>query len=410
MGGYRKNIVLLWMINKQTDKMKLFAFLLWGVLATATAFAQPTTDTTIAGQTTAAQVLETAQRVDDYFMERYADPTEPTNVGRIRPSNLWTRAVYYEGLMALYQVAPQQRYLDYTDRWADFHHWTPRHGTTTCHADDQCCSQTYLDRYMMTGDERMMAPARENLDYQMTTKIGWWTWIDAIQMSMPVYSKMYRATGEQKYIDHAMKMYVWCRDTLAGGLFNTADGLWWRDKDYVPPYAEPDGNPCYWSRGSGWVYAALVRVMSDMRAMPKNHATRRYEKLLKGDFVRMSRALLRCQRADGMWNPSLVSTNYEGRELTGTSLFLYGMSWGLTHGVLKGRKYREACDRAWQALVRDCVHPDGFLGYVQGTGKDPSAGQPLSYDKAPDFEDYGTGCFLLGAVAYARLLTVSPGR
>ena len=86
------------------------------------------------------------------------------------------------------------------------------------------------------------------------------------------------------------------------------------------------------------------------------------------------------------------------------------MSWGLTHGVLKGRKYREACDRAWQALVRDCVHPDGFLGYVQGTGKDPSAGQPLSYDKAPDFEDYGTGCFLLGAVAYARLLAVSPDR
>lgn len=46
-------------------------------------------------------ILEKAIRTNDYFMAKYADPTEPTNVKRIRPSNLWTRAVYYEGLMAL---------------------------------------------------------------------------------------------------------------------------------------------------------------------------------------------------------------------------------------------------------------------------------------------------------------------
>ena len=61
-------------------------------------------------------------------------------------------------------------------------------------------------------------------------------------------------------------------------------------------------------------------------------------------------------------------------------------------------------DRAWQALVT-VVHPDGFLGWMQGTGKDPSAGQPLSYDRIPDFEDYGTGCFLLGATEYYKLLS-----
>jgi len=41
---------------------------------------------------------------------------------------------------------------------------------------------------------------------------------------------------------------------------------------------------------------------------------------------------------------------------------------------------------------------------VQGTGKDPSAGQPVTYTGVPDFEDYGTGCFLLGAVEYHRLV------
>ena len=349
------------------------------------------------------EVLQTARRVNNYFMQKYADPTEPTNVRRIRPSNLWTRAVYYEGLMALYAIDPQPEYLEYTDRWADFHQWTPRNGTATTHADDQCCAQTYLDRYLMTRDERMLTHVRENLDHQMQTKIGWWTWIDAIQMSMPVYSKMYRATGQQRYIDHAMKMYVWCRDTLAGGLFDQKTGLWWRDKDYVPPYREPDGQYCYWSRGSGWVYAALVRVMGDLLAMPQNKDTRRYYRLLKRDFITMSWALIRCQRTDGLWNPSLTSTNYEGPELTGTSLFLYGMSWGLRHHLIRGKDYREACRHAWQGLVQLCVHPNGFLGYVQGTGKDPSAGQPLAYDKTPDFEDYGTGCFLLGATEFYTL-------
>ena len=370
--------------------------------------------TNIQGQTP-QEVLSVAQRVNDYFMKKYNDPTIPTNVGKIRPSSLWTRAVYYEGLMELYKVDAQQRYIDYTDRWADFHKWTPRNGITSCDADDQCCEQTYLDRYMMTGQEKMIVHVKENLAHQMKTGndrkangalYGWWTWIDAIQMAMPVYSKMYRITGEQKYIDHAMRMYTWSRDTLAGGLFNTQEGLWWRDADYVPPYKEKDGNNCYWSRGSGWVYAALVKVLEDLEAMPElSKQSKKYYKSLKKDFVLMSNGLLKCQREDGFWNPSLMSeANYGGKELTGTALFLYGMSWGMNHGILKNKQYKPACDRAWKAMVKDAVHPDGFLGWVQGTGKDPSAGQPLAYDKVPDFEDYGTGCFLLGAVEYYRLL------
>ena len=368
---------------------------------------------------TPQEVLKVAQRANDYFMKKYSDPTVPTNVNRIRPSSLWTRAVYYEGLMELYKVDPQQRYIDYTDRWADFHKWTPRNGITTCDADDQCCEQTYLDRYMMTKDEKMIVHVKENLAHQMKTGndkkangelYGWWTWIDAIQMAMPVYSKMFRITGEQKYIDHAMRMYIWSRDTLAGGLFNTVEGLWWRDADYVPPYKEKDGNNCYWSRGSGWVYAALVKVMEDLEAVMKTNtkakkAAKKYYKSLKKDFILMSQGLLSCQREDGFWNPSLMSeANYGGKELTGTSLFLYGMSWGMNHGILKAKQYKPACDRAWNAMVKDAVHQDGFLGWVQGTGKDPSAGQPLAYDKVPDFEDYGTGCFLLGAVEYYKLI------
>ena len=370
---------------------------LWGALMTVA---------TLSAQNTAQQVLSTTQKVNDYFMSKYADPTLPTNVKKVRPSSLWTRAVYYEGLMALNDIDPQQRYMDYTDRWASFHQWTPRNGIKTCDADDQCCEQTYLMRYTQNKNEKILSTTLQNLDQQMeranpknSSIYGWWTWIDAIQMAMPVYMQVYKITGEEKYRDHAMQMYRWSRNECGGGLFNEKDGLWWRDADYVPPYKEPDGKDCYWSRGNGWVYAALVRCMNQLDKKDKAY------KELKKDFLMMSEGLRKCQREDGFWNPSLVSTNYAMTETSGTALFLYGMAWGIRNGLLKAKDYREACDRAWAAMVKTSVHSDGFLGWMQGTGKDPSDGQPLSYTRVPDFEDYGTGCFLLGATEYYKLLT-----
>ena len=365
-------------------------------------------------QPTAEEVLQVTQCANDYFMNKYEDPTVPTNWKKVRPSSLWTRAVYYEGLMALYGIDPQQRYLDYTDRWGAFHQWTPRNGINTTDADDQCCSQTYLMRFVQTGDSAMLKPTLENLEHQMVTPnlklqtsnfkpqtsnlYAWWTWIDAIQMAMPVYMQAYQLTGDKRYRDHAMQMYRWSRNECGGGLFNVKDGLWWRDADFVPPYKEPDGKDCYWSRGNGWVYAALVRCMDQMSAKEKPY------KELKKDFLLMSEGLRGCQREDGFWNPSLVSSNYAMTETSGTALFLYGIAWGIRHGYLKAEVYRPVADRAWQALTT-VVHPDGFLGWMQGTGKQPSDAQPLSYDRIPDFEDYGTGCFLLGATEYYKLIS-----
>lgn len=348
------------------------------------------------------ETMKAIVKVNDYFMKKWPDPGLATFVGnKVRPSSLWTRAVYYEGLMALYTINPQDRYFKYMYDWGEAHKWTPRGGNTTRDADNYCCSQTYIDMYRITRDWRMIQNAKVNADMIVNTpQNGDWWWIDAIQMGMPVFAKLGAITGEQKYYDKMWDMYEHTRNIEGGnGMYNPKDGLWWRDRDFDPPYKEPNGEDCYWSRGNGWVYAALVRVLDEI---PANEAHRQD---YINDFIAMSKALKKCQRKDGYWNVSLHDeSNFGGKEVSGTSLFVYGMAWGIRNGLLDRNEYLPVLTKAWNAMLKDAVHADnGCLGFVQGTGKEPKDGQPVGYNNLPDFEDYGIGCFILAGTEVYKL-------
>ena len=347
-------------------------------------------------------VLEVTVKVNEYIMrEKYPDPTAVMPYPSRRKNyetNIWTRGVYYKGLMALYSIYPKNEYYDYAVEWADFHRWGMRRDdTATRDSDNYCCAQTYIDLYRLCPEPERLRKTISCMDMLLNTpQNGDWTWIDAIQMGMPVLTKMGRLTGDERYFEKAWAMYHSSRDEQ--GLYNEKEGLWWRDSDFLPPYKEPNGEDCYWSRGNGWVVAALVRVLSDI---PENEPHRKtYIKDLKS----MCNALKACQRQDGFWNVSLHDPdNFGGRELTGTALFVYGMAWGVNNGILDADTYIPVIEKAWNAMVKDAVHENGFLGYVQGTGKEPKDGQPVTYDSVPDFEDYGAGCFLLAGSEVYKL-------
>lgn len=339
------------------------------------------------------ETLNTLIKVNKHYMKNNPDCTLPSFVkGKMRASNIWTRTVYYEGLLALYSIYPDTEYYAYAYQWGDFHKWGMWRGTTTRHADNYACGQVYIDMYNLCPKPEILLNVKSNLNMLVNTpQINEWWWIDAIQMGMPGFAKMGKLTGEQKYFDKMWQMYEYTRNQHGEhGMFNQKDGLWWRDQDFDPPYKEPNGEDCYWSRGNGWVYAALVRVLDEI---PANEVHRQD---YINDFLTMSKAIKACQREDGFWNVSLHDPNhFGGKELTGTSLFVYGMAWGIRNGLLDRDEYLPIVLKAWNAMVKDAVHPDGFLGYVQGTGKEPKDGQPVTYDSKPDFDDFGTGCFLL---------------
>ncbi len=338
------------------------------------------------------EIMDKMVLANAYFMNKWPDPGQVIINDKTRPSHIWTRAVYYEGLMALYGLNHDKAYYDYAVAWGESHKWGLNGGVQTRNADNQCCGQTYIDLYLIDQKPERVKDLKASIDLMMASeKIDDWTWIDALQMAMPVYAKLGVLYKDNRYFERMYQMYNHSKNFQGGkGLYNPKDNLWWRDKDFVAPYKEPNGEDCYWSRGNGWVLAALVRVLE---IMPKDAPHRKeYQKT----FEKMAKALIPIQRTDGFWNASLHDpNNYGGKELTGTALFAYGMAWGINHGILSKKKYQPIVIKAWNAMVNDAVHPNGFLGHVQGTGKQPSDSQPTSYDRVPNFEDYGLGCFLL---------------
>ncbi len=375
------------LINQNISTMKKY-FLFVAML---TAIATQAQQTLISKKTT----LDAMTKTNQYFMEKWPDTGKEIVLNKTWPSNIWTRGVYYEGLMALYSVDPKKPYYDYAVQWGEKHHWNLRNGIKTRNADDQDCGQTYIDLYLVDKKPERIANIKASIDTMLkTAKIDDWHWIDAIQMAMPVMARLGKIYKDTAYYHRMYEMYEWTKN----GLYNKEEHLWWRDKDFIPPYKEPNGQNCYWSRGNGWVLAALLRTMEQL---PQNSP---YYKIFLNDFKEMSAALLPLQREDGFWNASLRDPgNYGGKELTGTSLFVYGITWGIRKGYLDKKTYYPVVVKAWNALVKDCVHDNGMLGYVQSTGKQPSDGQPVTFDKIPDFEDYGLGCFLLAGSEIYKL-------
>jgi unsaturated rhamnogalacturonyl hydrolase len=348
------------------------------------------------------KILQTLRVTNQYFMDKWPDAGKSIITNRERPSNIWTRAVYYEGLMALYAVDKKKPYYDYALQWGEKHKWGLRDGIRTRNADNQCCGQTYIDMYLLDNKQHpeRVKEIKASIDQMMSTeKIDDWNWIDALQMAMPVFVKLGNLYNDTSYFRRMYEMYAFTKYKHGGnGLYNTAEKLWWRDKDFVPPYKEPNGDDCYWSRGNGWVVAALARTLE---ALPKSDA--HYNEYLQ-DFKDMCVALLPLQREDGYWNVSLVDpSHFGGKEVSGTSLFIYGFAWGINNGILDKNIYKPRIVKAWNAMSKEAVHPNGKLGYVQGTGKEPKDGQPVGYENTPDFEDYGLGCFLLAGTEIYKM-------
>jgi len=355
------------------------------------------------------QVLTQMKLANSYFMTKWPDPTAVIVTNKSRPSNLWTRGTYYEGLMQLYYLTQDATLLKYAVDWGTFHKWQPTYTGTvaTRIADNQCCFQTFLELYQLDPTKTArIATAQISIDVMVnSTKVNDWWWIDAMHMAMPVFAKFGNIKNDSKYYEKMYSLYNYTKSQAKGiGLYNAADSLWYRDSVYLPPTKSPNGLPVYWSRGNGWVFAALTRTLDVLPTV----APHRDEYV--SVFKQMAGKLKRIQRIDGFWNCNLGDANdYGGKETSGTVFFTYGLAWGINHNLLDSATYYPIVVKAWNGLVSSALRTDGSLGWVQSAGSKPADGQPLSYVKMPDFEDFGLGGFLLAGSEVYKLTKVISG-
>jgi rhamnogalacturonyl hydrolase YesR len=248
-------------------------------------------------------------------------------------------------------------------------------------------AQTYLELYFQERQPAMLGATRAEMDALLPlatlkpndARIPWW-WCDALFMAPAVWTRMYKATGDHKYLDY---MHLnWKRTSEM--LYDQDEHLYARDASYKDK-RESNGKKVFWSRGEGWVMGGIARILEDVPADDPQ----------RGFYVQqlreMAERIAGLQGPDGLWHAGLLDPAYYPLpEISGSSLFVYAMAYGVNHGILDAARYRPVIAKAWAGILRN-VYADGRLGNIQQTGAEPAWYRPTS-----SF-DYGVGGFMLAA-------------
>ena len=329
----------------------------------------------------------------------------------------WDHAAYHTGNMEVYKLLKDQQMLDYSIRWAEHNNWQ---GATepdpakwkyqqygegqdyVLFGDWQICFQTYIDLYQLEsgGNHKLQTlnfkvqRALEVMGYEADSKAhDYWWWADALYMVMPVMTKMYRLTGEEKYLDKLYENLCYT-DSI---MLDKETGLYFRDGKYVyPKHKTANGKKDFWARGDGWVLAGLAKVLQDM---PKTY---RHQPFFAQKFIRLAQAVKQLQQPEGHWTRSMMDPQQApGYETSGTAFFCYGLLWGVNNGYLPKQEYEPVIEKAWHYLTTIALQPSGKVGYVQPIGERAIPGQTVDANSEANF---GVGAFLLAACEYERFI------
>lgn len=313
----------------------------------------------------------------------------------------WTWSVLYAGFMAATPALHDPRYRDAMLNMARRFHWELH--SRVPDANRQGVAQTYLQLYLLDPAPQEIAPTQQALGRLLAgaaapipddqAKIPWW-WCDSLFMSPPVWSRMYAATHDRKYLAY-IDQHWW---QTSGLLYDQHWHLYYRDITWLHR-SDPLGKPVFWSRGNGWVMAGLARTLEYMPSSERDRA--RYVHQLR----QMAAAIAPLQDPhSGLWHSDLLDgRDYPQPEASGSALMTFALAWGVNHGVLSRARYLPVIAKAWSGLVGQ-IYADGRLGNIQQSGDAPAHYLPSSS------YNYGIGAFLLAGAQLEQLAGWMPKR
>jgi len=377
------------------------ALLLMSCATGACALPAPTPQTSAAGARAESPTLIQARRTADWqlahmddftyvrtFQRQTADPTD------------WIQATFYAGLAAFADATGDAAYADAVTAHGEAQAWG--FGERPRHADDDAIGQAWAwAAARVEGDERVrrLTPMRARFDAVLAAPSNVslifdeapgdrpcqarWCWSDALFMAPPVWFELSRLTGDGRYADHAHREFQAATDQL----YDRDEHLFYRDSRFIGREG-PAGRKVFWSRGNGWTYAGLTKIID---SLPADDPRRAYYINL---YRRMSAAIAPLQSDEGHWPVSLLDAGGPP-ETSGTGFFTFGLAWGVNAGLLDAAEYGPVVARGWDAMTR-AVQPDGKLGWVQQVGYAPDQVQP------DDTQLYGVGAYLMAAAEVSR--------
>lgn len=313
----------------------------------------------------------------------------------------WHHGALYVGMDQWRKVSGDSKYTQWLKDIGERNQWKLHE--RPYHADDHVVGQFYLSLYEDLNDADMLNSIREQFDWIMenpkTNSIAWdkqspddihkrWDWSDALFMVPPVWARLAKMTGDERYLEFMDQEYRATYDLL----WSDKDHLFWRDSRFISQ-SEKNGEGVFWSRGNGWVFAGLALMIPDF---PENWEDRFFYIDL---YKKMAVRIKSLQRDDGSWSMGLLGgiEGYPVKETSGTAFFAYGLAWGINEGILDRETYEPIVLRAWLALA-NAVTGEGFLGYVQPVGAEPGD----SFADAT--EVYGTGALLAAGSEIYKML------
>ena len=352
----------------------------------------------------AAKVLDQIIKVNNYW--------QANNTPYVR--SFWDHAAYHTGNIEAYRLTGRADWYAYTDKWCRHNEWKGAKSDDRANwkyktygegqdfvlfGDWQICFQTYIDMYNLVPAPYKVARAIEVMSHECSMEdTHFWWWADALYMVMPVMTKMYKLTGEIKYLDKLYDNFLWS-DSL---MYDKDEQLYYRDAKYIYPKVKTACNEgkSFWARGDGWVLAGLAKVLADM---PQDYKNR---DIFVQRFRELAEGVARVQRPDGYWSRSMLcEDDAPGPETSGTAFFTYGMLWGVNNGYLDKDTYAPVIEKAWKYLSETALQPDGSIGFVQPIGEKPDPTKTVdAHSQAP----FGTGAWLLAACEMVRYIDSPP--
>lgn len=371
------------------------------------------------------EIKDNMDRFNNWFLDScdnsslvvptYNDQRETVKVDSID----WKDSVYYSGLYDATITTGELEGYYLLRNISVRNNYTINKGNYTPHADHYQVGETYMGLNDMKPSDYKTESAKANAVHNLTrsgdtrtpndqagdrsrdwSHMGYW-WCDAIYMGMNTFTILDRTEGDHDYVEKANDAYTYSK----GNLYNEEYDLWHRDSTQLSLKAnetDDDGNkiPAFWSRGNAWVFAALAKQLLYLDSEKYTDIYQSY----KEDYLKMAESISRYQRDDGTWNASIVDgTYYGGKEVTGTSGYIYAYCIGLSLGILDPETYFPIVKKAYDGIINHCVIGNtDQLGYMQTVGYQPHNYRDENYSRLITNE-FGMGLFLLASSSLMRI-------